>query len=293
MNALIIVLIIVLCLLLVLAYIPLKEYVDDDDNLVVKLLFTKHVFPLDEVELVQIQPDDLKGLVRMFGSSNGGIMCGKFYNSRLGNVRIYTRSLAKVVCFEFRGSKYIVNDWRSAYPLHSTGSECRADGTNASRSARSEGRVECGIGANATRSADSEGSANRRGAAQVEAIDMPFCKLGGTRLLIFIGVILAVVAFLCIGSLPSKTYVDAQNNVHFGEQWLKHYSLPVDSLEIIPLPEHAFDGGMKVNGSAIGTKRSGKFSSDSLGNYRIYADGKSKLVLFTYHGEKFIVNDWR
>jgi hypothetical protein len=64
------------------------------------------------VELIQIQSDDLKGLVRMFGTSVGGTMCGNFYNSRLGNVRIYTRSLKKVVCFEFRGSKYIVNDWR-------------------------------------------------------------------------------------------------------------------------------------------------------------------------------------
>lgn len=278
MSTIVIIVIVILATLLVLAYIPLKEYVDDDDNLVVKLLFTKHVFPLDEVELIQIQSDDLKGLMRIIGASIGGVMCGYFYNSQLGDVKMYTRSVERIVFFKFQGTKYIVNDWRPA---------------NASRSASSEGRVGSGIGANASRSADSEGSADRKGAAQVEAIDMPFNKMGGARVLIFVGVILAVVAFICIGTLPSKTYVDAQNNVHFGEQWFKHYSLPADSLEIIPLPEHAFDGGMKVNGNAIGTKRSGKFSSDSLGDYRIYADKKLKLVHFIYRGEKFIVNDWR
>lgn len=289
MSAVVIILILVALMVAVVASIPLKEYVDDDNDLVIKLLLTKHVFPLDEVELIQIQSDDLKGLMRMFGASVGGTMCGHFFNSRLGNVRIYTRSLKKVVFFEFRGSKYIVNDWRVANASRGASSD---GGTSSDGGASSDGGTSSDGGASSDVRARS-GGCGKRGAGQVEAVDMPSGRTGEAWAWIVGAAVVVIVAVVCIGTLPSKTYVDSQNDVHFGELWFKHYKVPVDSMEFMPLPEHAFDGGMKINGNAIGTKRSGKFSSDSLGNYRIYADRKFKFVLFTYHGEKFIVNDWR
>ena len=45
MSAIVIIVIVVMVALLILAYIPLKEYVDDDNNLVIKLFLTMHISP--------------------------------------------------------------------------------------------------------------------------------------------------------------------------------------------------------------------------------------------------------
>jgi hypothetical protein len=108
------ILILVGCILLTMAYWPSGVTVDQENNVNLGVVLGKgHKIPADEIKISEVPDSLLSHLIRTNGMSLGKINYGKFKNTKSGQkMFLYLTGKKEKVCFEYDGVLYVVDDWR-------------------------------------------------------------------------------------------------------------------------------------------------------------------------------------
>lgn len=101
--------------LFMMAYWPTGITVDQDNNITLGVALGKgRVIPADEITITKIPENLLSSIIRTNGMSLGKLNYGKFKNTKSGQkMFLYLTGKENIVCFEYDGVLYVVDDWRT------------------------------------------------------------------------------------------------------------------------------------------------------------------------------------
>ncbi|MDO5322294.1 MAG: PH domain-containing protein [Bacteroidia bacterium] len=101
--------------LFMMAYWPTGITVDQDNNITLGVALGKgRVIPADEITITEVPENLLSSIIRTNGMSLGKLNYGKFKNTKNGQkMFLYLTGKENIVCFEYDGVLYVVDDWRT------------------------------------------------------------------------------------------------------------------------------------------------------------------------------------
>lgn len=112
---------------------------------------------------------------------------------------------------------------------------------------------------------------------------------------------IAVTAVIVIASLvfvltsfPRGISVDKDNNLKLNTVLGAPMRIPVDSIEIVGIPDGLWSNLTRTNGMNMGKYDYGYYENSRTGQkVFLYLTGKPEKVCFEYDGQLFVVDDWR
>ena len=106
-------------------------------------------------------------------------------------------------------------------------------------------------------------------------------------------IIIASLALVLV-SFPKGISVDKDNNLKLSTVLGKPMRIPVDSIEMIEMPEGLLSHLIRTNGMSMGKYDYGHYKNTKTGQKMfLYLTGKPEKVCFKYEGQLFVVDDWR
>lgn len=112
--------------------------------------------------------------------------------------------------------------------------------------------------------------------------------------LAFSACVLAFVGFMIARYHPSGIVEDGRGNIVLATSLGDGETIPVDSIEIISMPEGLMTHLIRTNGASYGRVNYGHFKNTKTGTKMfLYLTGNPDTVCFKAGGRLYVTDDWR